>query len=61
MREPEAATKWPDLAPQRAAALPSGDLLAGPALNEKFSKQSWHTVAYLHAQGDVLVLELVGQ
>jgi hypothetical protein len=55
------ASGSPNVASQLSGALPSGELMTGPGLNEKFSAGSWHIVAHLQSHGEVLVLEAVGE
>ncbi|MCC2317925.1 hypothetical protein [Cellulomonas chengniuliangii] len=57
----EPAAQAPDAADGLDGALPEGDLLQGPALDEAFSAGEWRTTAYLEAQGNRLVLLVVGE
>lgn len=55
------ATAAPDVVAQLDAALPAGDLLVGDELDDAFSHEGWLTTAYLSADGDALVLAVVGE
>ncbi len=51
----------PDVVDALAPALPTGDLLAGTALDAAFSHEHWRTTAYLAPSGDAVVLVVVGE
>ncbi|MFF1528012.1 hypothetical protein [Cellulomonas sp. NPDC058312] len=55
------ATERPDVADALGEELPIGDLLAGAALDDAFSAAGWRSTAYLEAEGDDLVLLVVGE
>lgn len=55
------ATTAPDVVGELEAALPEDDLLVGEALDDAFSHDGWLTTAYLSADGDALVLVVVGE
>ncbi|MFI2753288.1 hypothetical protein ACGIF2_07620 [Cellulomonas sp. P22] len=57
----EPAAGAPEVADGLEATLPEGDLLQGDALDEAFSAGDWQTTAYLEAQGNRLVLLVVGR
>lgn len=56
-----AATTAPDVVGELAAALPEGELLVGDELDDAFSHEGWRTTAYLSADGDALVLAVIGE
>ncbi|RMI13558.1 hypothetical protein EBM89_03880 [Cellulomonas triticagri] len=55
------ATVAPGVVDGLRGALPTGGLVEGPALDEAFSSDGWQSTAYLEADGDTLVLLVVGE
>lgn len=55
------AAEVPAVVDALEAELPAGALLEGPALDDAFSAGKWRSTAYLEADGDRLVLVMVGE
>jgi hypothetical protein len=55
------ATEGPEVVGALETSLPEGHLLAGAGLDEAFSADGWRSTAYLEAEGDRLVLVVVGE
>lgn len=60
--ELEPAASAPEVVDALEPSLPPGELLAGPALDDAFSAAGdWRSTAYLEADGDRVVLVVVGE